>query len=73
MQTYSGHIEAGRFYSNNGDVLPDSKEALLVINVAKPKNIHAEAWRKFFGIINASEEELSGTIERVNFVREISI
>jgi len=68
MQTYIGHIEAGRFYTNNGVALPDSKEALLVVgNVAKQKKIHVEAWKNFFDIVNASDEELPETIERVNF------
>ena len=74
MQTYSGHIEAGRFYPNNGAVLPDSQEALLVIGKAtKEKNIQAEAWRKFFDAINTCDEDLPETIERVNFTREIDI
>jgi len=74
MQTYSGHIEAGRFYTKDGVVLPDSKEALLILGTAvKPKNINLEVWKRFFDTINASDEELPETIERLNFAREISI
>jgi len=74
MQTYGGHIEFGRFYPNKGVALPDSKEALLVIgSVTKPKNVRAEAWRNFFDKVNATDEELPETIERISFKREIDI
>lgn|GEM_PF-6243927 len=74
VQAYSGHIEAGCFYTNDGVVLPDCRDALLVIgNVIRPNNGHAMTWKKFFDTINACDEELPETIERVNITREISI
>lgn len=74
MQTFSGHIKAGRFFTKDGAALPDCKEALLVIGTAtKPESIHVEIWKRFFNTVNASDEELPKTIERLNFVREINI
>ena len=37
------------------------------------ENEHAKAWREFFAAVNASDEEVPETFERVNFSREIDL
>ena len=74
MQTYTGRIEAGRFYPVNGTKVPDCKVAVLVIESNPQNDIshhQAEAMRRFREEIRDSDEPVP-EFERIK-LQEIEI
>ena len=77
MQTYEGYLDNGRFIPLVAANIPNRRRAILTVldePVKKTRETaHAKAWREFFEAINASDEEVPETFERVNFTREIDL
>ncbi|MCL2010407.1 MAG: hypothetical protein FWG71_07660 [Synergistaceae bacterium] len=76
-QTYEGYIENGQFYPiGEVNIQGRRRVTLTVFNEPIPEQketSQAEAWREFFEAVNASDEEVPETFERVSFTREIPL
>ena len=78
LQTYEGYLEKGRFYPIGAPVSLRGRCRVIVtlLDDAAPEQketAQANAWREFFEVVNASDEAIPETFERVNFTREVSL
>ena len=77
MQAYQGYFENGQFISLETVKIPERKRAILTV-LDEPikecsENKQLIAFQDFFDAINASDEEIPETFERVNFSRPIDL
>ena len=78
LQTYEGYLEKGRFYPLGPPVNMQGRRRVIVtlLEDAAPEQketTQAEAWRIFFDSVNASDEAIPETFDRVNFTREVDL
>jgi DNA/RNA-binding domain of Phe-tRNA-synthetase-like protein len=78
MQAINGYIEDGQFIPNEMVKLPKRIQVVLLFNEAdldnnKTETAHAKAWREFFNKVNASDEKVPDTFEKVDFKREVEL
>jgi len=78
MEAYEGYYEDGRFYPVGQTITIKGRRRVRMTLVEEPVTEHQEtaqaaAWREFFEAINASNEEVPETFERVNFAQEIAL
>ncbi len=78
LQAYEGYIEKGQIYP----MLPlkqiPGRRRVIITVLDEPasdtkEKPQAKAWREFFEAVNASDEPIPETFERVNFTREVDI
>ena len=76
-QTYEGYFENGQFYPIDAVNIQGRRRVILTVfnePVSEQKETsQAKAWREFFEAVNASDEEIPETFERVSFAREINL
>jgi hypothetical protein len=77
MQAYQGYFEGGKFVSSGTVEIPERKRVILTV-LDEPvqerhENKQAEAWQEFFDTVNASDEKIPETFERVNFSQKIDL
>ena len=76
LQTYEGYLENGVFIPIGLPVSIQGRRRVIVTVLdgpTKEENSQAEAWRKFFDTVNASDEEIPETFERVTFTPEVDL
>jgi len=76
LQAYEGYLEEGRFIPIGSSVSIQGRRRVIVTVLDEPvaeqdETLQAKAWREFFEAVNASDEEIPETFERVNFSREV--
>jgi hypothetical protein len=78
LQAYEGYLEKNKFYPV-GQPLKMSGRYHVIITILdeavldteeKPQ---AKAWRKFFDMINSSDEEIPAVFERIDLSRETKL
>jgi hypothetical protein len=78
MQAYEGYFENGRFFPIGPQVSIPGRRHVIVAVLDEPaqrtdETAQAAAWREFFDAVNASDEEIPETFERVNFTRKVDL
>jgi len=76
QQAYEGYFENGKFYPSGPPMRIQGRRrvVLTVLDDEVPKETRqAQAWREFFDTVNASDEEIPGTFERVDFTQEVDL
>jgi len=80
MQAYEGYFENGKFYPVAKLAKITGRKRAIITILDEPakedtaaETEHAKAWREFFEAVNASDEEIPETFEKVNFKREIKL
>ncbi|MCL1820603.1 MAG: hypothetical protein FWG36_08125 [Oscillospiraceae bacterium] len=78
MQAYEGFFENGRFTPIGQPVsVKGRRRAVMTVfddtMSSQAETLQAKAWREFFEAVNASDEAMPETFERVNFTREINL
>ena len=78
LQTYEGYLEKGRFYPIGAPVSVQGRRRVIVTLLNEPAQDDETTRRlaaldKFFAEIEASDEEIPETFERVNFSREVDL
>lgn len=78
MQAYEGYFENGRIYIAGQTTHIKGKYRALITILDEPvqeeiksETKQAKAWREFFEVSNASDEEVPEIFEKVNFKREV--
>jgi hypothetical protein len=78
LQSYEGYIEKGHIYP----MLPlkeiKGRRRVIITVLDEPaddakEKPQAKAWREFFEAVNASDEPLPESFERVSFKREVEL
>jgi hypothetical protein len=78
VQAYEGYLENDRFYPIGQPVKLQGRRRVILtvfdegVRESKEKP-QAKAWREFFETVNASDEPIPETFERVNFSRGIDL
>jgi len=77
MQAYQGYFENGQFVSLDTVKIPERKRTILTV-LDEPIKEHLEneqliALQELFDTINASDEEIPETFERVKFLRPVDL
>jgi hypothetical protein len=75
LQTFEGYLERGRFFPIGPQVSIQGRRRVILTLLDEPapgtdETPQAVAWREFFVAVNASDEDIPETFERVNFARE---
>ena len=78
LQAYEGYLEKGRFYPIGPPINVQGRRRVIITVLDEPtpeqkETPQANAWREFFETVNASNEEIPQTFERVNFTRDIDL
>ena len=78
LQAYEGYLDKGRFYPSGPSVRIQGRRRVIVTVLDEPtpeqkETPQAQAWREFFDTVNASNEAIPETFERVNFAREVDL
>ena len=78
LQAYEGYLEKGRFYPIGSPVSIQGRRRVIVTVLddttpEQKETSQAKAWREFFEVVNASNEEIPAKFERINFTREIEL
>jgi len=73
MQAYQGYFENGQFISLDSVKIPEHKRTILTV-LDEPikeyfENEQLIALQEFFDTVNASNEKIPETFERINFLR----
>jgi len=77
MQAYQGYFENGQFISLDAAKIPERKRTILTV-LDEPienrlENEQLIALQEFFDAVNASNEKIPETFERVNFLRPVDL
>lgn len=78
LQAYEGYLEKNHFYPIGSPINMRGRHRVIVTlldeqNPADEKVLRVAALDKFFAEINASDEEVPETFERVNFNRGLEL
>jgi len=78
LQAYEGYLEKGLVYPVIPLVNVQDRRKVIVTVLDEPareqgESKQAQAWREFFDAVNASNEEIPETFERVSFSREVTL
>ena len=84
LQAYEGYLEEGRFYPVGPPVRLHGRcrVVVTVLDDTTPEQEEAPeceeteqaaAWRVFFDTVNACDEAIPETFDRVNFTREVAL
>jgi len=78
MEAYEGYFEDGQFFPIGRTISIQGRRRVILTLVDDPmpeqtETPQAKTWREFFEAINASDEEIPSSLERVNIVREVQL
>jgi hypothetical protein len=71
LQAYEGYLEKGRFFPIGAPMNIQGRRRVIVTVLDEPapeskETQQAKAWRDFFETVNASDEDIPRTFERVD-------